>query len=79
MHGMKRWVLLAVLKDAIGRVMEHAPERVLAHEDDERAAHLAVIIRKWVGGEPLQGSEVLHRVCSIADIEPDDVRQALRS
>jgi hypothetical protein len=79
MHGMKRWVLLVVVKEAIERVMQHAPVKELAREDDDRAEHLAAILRRWVGGEPLNGTEVMQRVCGIADIKPDDVRQALRS
>ena len=75
-----RWAVLALVREAIEQLQEYAPERTRAinPEDQERAAHLATLLRRWARGEEPDSTEAFYRVCQIIDVPPDVVRRAIR-
>jgi hypothetical protein len=78
---LERWVILAIVKEAIEQVQRHAPDRALVinPQDQERAEHLASLMRRWAIGDEPDAAEAFHHICGIINIPPDVVRQAVRA
>jgi hypothetical protein len=76
MDSLKKWVLLAIVHKAIGKVLELGPPRQVAVEDDARVEKLYLILDRWVKGETVPNS--FRQVCDLASVSPEDIRQVVR-